>query len=160
MTVGVESAAEPVLRMMNRRMTLEQMTKALELLWHSNISVGTYWLIGHPGDNAQHAKFSLDVMRSFCETGLISDAGEIAQFIPYPGTRFFSDPEKYGVEILTHDWPKWDARGYYVLDPPEPVCQLKEFPAHDIKAFHQRFNRVDDFFDRSRTGFADRQRIQ
>ena len=47
-------------------------------------------------------------------------------FQPYPGTCFYTDPEKYGVEILETDWDRWNRFNSY------PVSQLKDFRADDI----------------------------
>ena len=143
--LGVESASEPVLKMSGRTMTLEQITRALELLREHGFGVRGNWIIGLPGDNPARAEFSLDTARSFYERELIRSS-IAAQFVPYPGTPFFHDPAQYGVEILTYDWEKWDARGLGILDAPEPVCQLTDFTADQIKVAHRKFNAVVQFF--------------
>ena len=143
--VGVESASEPVLRMAGRHMTLEQITRTLELIRDRGFRTKANWIVGLPGDNPARAEFSLVTARSFYERELIRSS-IAAQFVPYPGTPFFHDPAQYGVEILTYDWEKWDARGLGILDAPEPVCQLTDFTADQIKVAHRKFNAVVQFF--------------
>ena len=46
-------------------------------------------------------------------------------FTPYPGTPFFSQPEKHGVQILTTDWSRWRRSD-------RPVCELTDFSAGEI----------------------------
>jgi hypothetical protein len=60
----------------------------------------------------------------------------IRYFLPWPGTRFYEDPEKYGIEILVKNRADWD---YYEKEGNKhPMCQLKEFSAEEMSACYQR----------------------
>jgi len=50
---------------------------------------------------------------------------DLSIFTPYPGTPFFSHPEKYGVEILSKEWSLWRRSN-------RPIAQLTDYGADQI----------------------------
>ena len=57
---------------------------------------------------------------------------------PSGKVKFFKNPEKYGVEILTNDWSKW-SDDYN-------ICQLKDFPANEIISyFHETVGSIEKY---------------
>ncbi len=131
-SLGVESGSPTVRKRMNRHMPNEVITETCARLRRKNIDVHTYWIIGHPGDNPAEAEVSLKYLDYLYEKDLSTSSG-CMMFLPYPGTRFFREPEQHGVEILSLDWPKWDRHGEM------PPTQLTEFTAADIHSFYKRF---------------------
>jgi anaerobic magnesium-protoporphyrin IX monomethyl ester cyclase len=133
--LGVESASTQVLKFMNRTITPDQVTAACRLLRANGISVHTYWIIGHPGDTPAESDISFRFLKFLFEHDLTQTA-EAMIFQPYPGTRFFEAPEKYGVEILHYDWHRW------LRFQKDPVYQLADFSASEISAAWQRFDHL------------------
>ena len=124
--LGVESASPRVLKMMNRaNMGRKCVVDACRIIREKGIDVHTYWIVGHPGDTPEEAHDSLNFLVYLLENDLCQTA-EAMIFQPYPGTCFYTDPEKYGVEILETDWDSWNRFNSY------PVSQLKDFRADDI----------------------------
>lgn len=135
-SMGVESVSPRVLKMMNRRnLTRDRIIEACRILRAHDIHVHTYWIVGHPGDTLEESEDSFAFLRYLVENELCQTA-EAMIFQPYPGTCFFTEPEKYGVEILEPDWSRWrrfDGR---------PVHQLTDFTADDI---HWAWRRMDSY---------------
>ncbi len=132
--LGVESGSPTVRKRMGRFMSNDTITETCTRLRNKGIYVYTYWIIGHPGDNPQEAEISLNYLNYLHDNDL-SDNSDIMMFLPYPGTRFFQDPEKHGVEILSLDWSKWNR---FKEAPPS---QLAAFAAEDIHSFYRRSQR-------------------
>lgn len=135
-SMGVESVSPRVLKMMNRRnLSRDRIIEACRILRAHGVHVHTYWIVGHPGDAPEESEDSFAFLRYLMENELCQTA-EAMIFQPYPGTCFFAEPEKYGVEILEPDWGRWrrfDSR---------PVSQLNDFTAEDI---HAAWRRMDGY---------------
>lgn len=135
-SMGVESVSPKVLTMMNRaNLTRERIIDACRILRNNDMHVHTYWIVGHPGDTPEESEDSFKFLTYLIENDLCQTA-EAMIFQPYPGTCFFENPEKYGVEILEPDWSRWnrfDSR---------PISQLTDFPADEI---HAAWYRMDSF---------------
>lgn len=123
--LGVESASPKVLAAMNKRITFKQSEEACRRGTEAGLTVGSFWLVGHPGDSLRESEITLEAIHKIYSWGY-SALSEIAMFIPYPGTAISENPDAYGIDILTYDWEKWARFNT------EPVCQLKEFKKEDI----------------------------
>ncbi|MEN6475953.1 MAG: radical SAM protein [Syntrophaceae bacterium] len=133
-SMGVESVSPQVLKMMNRaNLNRDCIVDACRILRAQGVHVHTYWIVGHPGDTLEESEDSFAFLRYLIENELCQTA-EAMIFQPYPGTCFFAEPRKYGVEILEPDWNHWrrfDSR---------PVYQLTDFKAEDIQAAWRRMD--------------------
>ncbi|MBF0541975.1 MAG: radical SAM protein [Nitrospirae bacterium] len=123
--LGIESASPNVLKSMNKKITIDMARDACSLASNMGIIVGTFWIIGHPGDNIIESEKTINTISNFYKKGIMKSS-EIALFIPYPGSDIFINPQKYDLEILTYEWEKW---GRFNT---EPICELKEFKKDDI----------------------------
>jgi radical SAM superfamily enzyme YgiQ (UPF0313 family) len=124
--IGLESFSPQVLKMMNKKQDLKAITAGCRKLREAGIWLNTYWLIGHPGDTPAEAARTHAKFKDFCERRLIN-SGHAFIFVPYPGTEFFDDPERYGIRITTYEWDKWQRWTE------KPVSFLDEFSAADIE---------------------------
>ena len=123
---GIESGSEKVLKMMNKRITRDQIVDACKTAKDAGLNVNGFFIIGHPGDDLHEFEITYELAEYLLTRDLL-DGGVVAKFIPYPGTAPFRFQEKYGVEILSYDWSKWGRFGGYF-----PVSQLKGFSSEDI----------------------------
>lgn len=128
--MGIESGSPNVLKMMNKKIGPDQIISACTKLREHHLNVRSFWIIGHPGDNLAEAEYSLDLLQYLLNENLIQEAS-VEMFTPVPGTRFFEQPEKYGIEILLEDWSEW-------FMPDKPICRLKDFSEKDILATYHR----------------------
>lgn len=125
LVVGIESASPVVLKKMGKRIDMFQAMTALRAARKADLTVGSFWIIGHPGDTPVEADTSLEALQRFYAEGIVHNS-EIAMFIPYPGTVIFERPAQFGVRILTHDWERW---GRFNTD---PISELDDFRRADI----------------------------
>lgn len=143
--LGIESASPKVLKRMNKKIDRGKIIECCVALKKNNLKAHGLWMIGHPGDDPVEAQYSLDTLKYLLKEDLL-DKVEISLFTPCPGTDFFAHPEKHGIEILTHDWSKWNQ--YFIpltslmAGDYEPVVQLKDFPAEKIMKFYKEAHAI------------------
>lgn len=137
--LGVESASPKVLSAMNKKISMEQAEDACKRASKAGIKVGTFWIIGHPGDSPHEACITIGAIDRLYSLGHIHSS-EIAMFVPYPGTTVFENPDAYGMDILTYDWERW---GRFNT---EPVCQLKEFKKEEILSYWAEGQRIAEYW--------------
>jgi radical SAM superfamily enzyme YgiQ (UPF0313 family) len=92
--------------MMNKKTDREKIISCCVKLKENNLNSYGLWMIGHPGDNSVEAEYSLELLEYLLKQNLM-DRVSISVFAPCPGTAFFEQPEKYGIEILSDDWSGW-----------------------------------------------------
>jgi len=137
LVLGLESASPKVLKAMNKQTTIERGEDACAMATRKGLIVGTFWMIGHPGDSPVEAQITIDTIDRFYGEGIMG-ASEIALFVPYPGGAVFNDPGRFGVEILTYDWERWARFNT------QPVCQLEDFSKDEIIAAWKKAKGVDE----------------
>jgi radical SAM superfamily enzyme YgiQ (UPF0313 family) len=60
--LGTESGSQRILDEMDKRITVEQIKKAISALAYSGIKTTTYWVIGHPGETEEDFQATLDLI--------------------------------------------------------------------------------------------------
>jgi radical SAM superfamily enzyme YgiQ (UPF0313 family) len=137
--IGIESFSPRVLKMMNKHQSTETIRRCCELLERHGIWTNAYWLIGHPGDNPVEAERSFSQFKAFFELSLLK-SGHAFIFVPYPGTRYFTNPSEYGIIIGNADWSQW--RRWT----DSPASWLEDFSAARIsRAAQQAWKLLDDY---------------
>lgn len=122
--VGVESGSEKVLKEMRKGISPARMVDSLVLVRREGVEAHAFIIVGHPRDNVQEAEKSIAFIDDLFGRDLILSI-DPATFNPYPGTPYFSDPQKHGIQILTMDWRLWRRNN-------RPICQLDGFSANEI----------------------------
>lgn len=128
--LGIESGSPKVLKMMNKKTSRENIISVCTKLKEYNLNTLGFWIIGHPGDNPTEQELSLELLEYLLKRNLL-DKMVVSFFTPYPGTKFFAQPEKYGIEILTTKWSDW-------VDPIH-TCQLKDFSSEEMDLCYQKY---------------------
>ncbi len=148
LVLGVESASPRVLKKMGKRIKPEQATRALRRAAGSGLTIGTFWIVGHPGDNPAESDKTICAIDQYFREGIMHST-EIALFVPYPGTAIYDHPDRFGVEILTREWERW-ARFRTA-----PVSQLADFSKEEIQeAWARTSARAQMWQSRRATGLA------
>lgn len=91
---GFESGSQELLDKMNKKVTVEQNVKAIEMCREVGIISCAYMMFGFPGENEQ----TLQETKEFLLRAR-PDKSRISTFIPIPGTDVWENPSKYGVRI-------------------------------------------------------------
>lgn len=128
---GLESGSQTVLKAMNKHINFRQAREIFNLTHNAGLNTGVFWIIGHPGDSIKESELTIDLMTSLYSESLI-DTSRVYKFVPYPGTDYFLNPEKYDIEILHYNWERWgrcERQG---------VCQLKNFKEREIDMTYNR----------------------
>jgi radical SAM superfamily enzyme YgiQ (UPF0313 family) len=134
LSVGMESGSDVVLRAMNKGVTVADALVGLERVREAGISLSTFFIVGHPGDNAVESEVTLRFIDRLFQERLTTYV-DLSMFTPYPGTPYFHSAEKYGVSILTLDWSRWRRNN-------RPVSELADFRANEIYLAYLRTLRV------------------
>jgi len=100
---GIESAEDGVLDLLNKRTTVEKNAYALKMTKDKGFRTRAFIMTGLPGESAHSAEKMIDFLEK-----TKPDVVTLTSFIPLPGCDIYNNPDKYGVEILTKDWSKYD----------------------------------------------------
>lgn len=100
--LGVESADDRVLALVNKKETAQEHLKAVRTLKEAGIRAKTYFVTGLPGETDK----TIDLNKDFVKEAQI-DKWTVSTFTPYPGCPVFHRPGAYGVEIINFDWSRW-----------------------------------------------------
>jgi radical SAM superfamily enzyme YgiQ (UPF0313 family) len=65
--LGVESGSPSVLKMMNKKISVEQIKNSLVALATAGVKTTTYWIVGHPGETEEDFKMTLDVIAEMAD---------------------------------------------------------------------------------------------
>ena len=121
---GGESAVDSVLTHSNKKITREQMVKAFEMTKEAGIYVHTNWMVGLPRETRETEVETIDFVCNMTRRGL-TDTMDYFIMVPYPGTPISKNPEKFGIQVSSKNWRKYNE------DVP-PVCESKVFSRDEI----------------------------
>lgn len=102
------------------------------LSWLKSCDITTYgyFMLGMPGEDAESVGQTTDFVMHLLEIELL-DSVHLSIPVPYPGTPWYHSPEKYGLEILHHEfsryWMNCDPLGYG-----EPVFATDRLSETDV----------------------------
>jgi radical SAM superfamily enzyme YgiQ (UPF0313 family) len=99
MGLGVESAWQPSLEAINKRISLDKAREAIRVLKENDIEVRIYMILGLPGEPPDIVDRSWDFVQ---ETG--PDLVIASLFTVRPGTAVFNEPQRFGIRSIRTDW--------------------------------------------------------
>lgn len=102
MGLGVETADDYVLKLVNKKESVEDHFRAISLIKKFGMRAKVYWMVGLPGETWETIEKNKDFMRR-----AKPDKWTLSTFTPYPGCDIWKQPDRYGVKILTLDWDKY-----------------------------------------------------
>jgi len=107
-SLGFESCDNEILNFVSKNGTFEDRIKLAQSIRREmpNTVIKAYWLLGLPGTTQQSLKKELDGIRYVLEENIV-DLVSAKLFVPYPGTDFFTTPEKFDL-TLVKDFNKFD----------------------------------------------------
>ncbi len=100
--LGVESADNNVLKINNKRETVEQHKEAIKILKEAGLRTKPYWMTGLPGETDE----TIELNKQFMIDTQV-DKWTVSTFTPYPGCAIHENPDKFGVTIIEKDWSKY-----------------------------------------------------
>ena len=123
---GIESGNQEMLKRIRKGITLNQARYAAKCCKAEGIRTHASFMVGLPGETLETLNDSLNFAESLnIEYGFHFLA-------PFPGTTLREKIDDYDLEILSHDWTKYDAN--------QAIVRTKALTAKDIESF------VDNWF--------------
>jgi radical SAM superfamily enzyme YgiQ (UPF0313 family) len=122
--LGIESGSQEILDAIGKRITLEQVKKAVKILKDAGIQVLGSFIIGFLQDTTKTIKETIKFAKN-----LNLDYAQFSILTPYPGTPIFDYAKKNNM-LLTENWSKYTAI--------EPIIKIKEVSEKEIKALFQK----------------------
>ena len=111
--MGVESGDDEILTNIDKGITVEVVKRAVSIIKQAGISLGTYYILGHPGETVKTVKKTLKLAAE-----LNTDSIAVGLMVPYPGTRIFDMAARgeYNYRLLSRNWNEYDKYGGKVLE--------------------------------------------
>jgi radical SAM superfamily enzyme YgiQ (UPF0313 family) len=122
--LGIESGSQKILDAIGKRITLEQVKKAVKILKDAGIQVLGSFIIGFLQDTKETIKETIKFAKS-----LNLDYAEFSILTPYPGTPIFDYAKKNNM-LLTENWSKYTAI--------EPIVKIEGASEKEIKTLFQK----------------------
>ena len=111
--MGVESGDDEVLKAIGKKITVEQVRNAVDIIKHSGIRLGTYFILGHPGETKETVRKTVRLAAT-----LNTDTIAVGVMVPYPGTAIYSMAKRGegGYRLLSENWADYDKYGGKALE--------------------------------------------
>jgi anaerobic magnesium-protoporphyrin IX monomethyl ester cyclase len=102
LALGIESADEKVLRMMNKQLDLVEAKGFIRLLRETGIDIRIHLILGLPGETDDIVQKTQDFIDEANPSSVL-----LHLFCPMPGSRIFHHPEQFGIEIDSLRWNEY-----------------------------------------------------
>lgn len=126
--IGIESGAQRILDLIDKRITLDQSRAALASLAYAGIKTTTFWIIGHPGETEEEFQMTLDFVEE------LKDYIYEAEFNPF---FYFYGGQSHGDEWAKKSAPLYPAWARDMLVSQTFVLQVE--PSREVT--YSRLNR-------------------
>lgn len=118
--LGIESASQKILDSIGKRITINQIVRAVKALKDAGIQTLGSFIIGFPEETLETAEKTISFAKKL---GL--DYAQFSILTPYPGTPIYEYANKNGL-LITKDWSKFNAI--------EPVMKIKNLTLQQLKS--------------------------
>ncbi len=139
---GIESGNPEMLKRVRKGITLDQARNATRYCKEVGILPHASFIVGLPGENHQTLKDTSEFAES-----LEIDYGH-HMLAPFPGTTVREEIDKYDLEILAHDWDRYDANRAIVrtsaLSDDEMNAFLEDFEKPRLEEWEQTKRRCSE----------------
>ena len=88
---GIESGSQEILALINKRISLDQIRKAVEMTREAGIHSKGFFIIGHPAETRESIKRTIDFA-----IGLSLDDISVCLMTPFPGTELYERAAEFG----------------------------------------------------------------
>lgn len=114
--VGAESGDNRILKIINKRVTVEEVYASCQTAKNLGFRVITYWMIGLPGETEDTARQTIRVISDLMQHGL-TDLAELCICVPYPGTALHNRYQEFKISI-------------------DKACDYANFLENDLSCMH------------------------
>ena len=138
LSMGVESASQQVLDIVDKRITLDQVRQTVRQCRENDIRVQIGLILGLPGEPQN----IVELTRSFVDE-LTPDVVMLAAFCPYPGSPIAEDPGYYGIRWLDRDYRHYAHLVYRFGDREDDPAMGLPFEYEPVNRWGQTFSRKE-----------------
>jgi radical SAM superfamily enzyme YgiQ (UPF0313 family) len=135
MAFGIESGNPEILKIIDKRITLDEARKAVALCRKYAINSLCSYIFGHPGDTRATMEDTLSVA-----VELDSDYANFCVLVPMPGSKLFDDLLREG-KVKLDNWDRYLAHGKKSLDLSLCEASPKELQNMQKRAFRRFYFR-------------------
>ena len=143
--MGVESGDDEILANINKGITVEVVKRAISIIKQAGISLGTYYILGHPGETVKSVKKTVKLAAE-----LNTDSIAVGLMVPYPGTKIYDMAcnGKKGYRLLSKNWTEYDKYGGKVLEIDGlPYAELVKWQQRTYLLLFLKNGRLKDCFE-------------
>lgn len=106
---GIEDPCDEVLRINGKRISVNDMYRAIGAAKAAGLKIRLFLMIGLPGQDENTSKRINDFIDS-----TEPDAVDLSTFVPFPGCDIYNHPDKYGITLKNVPWDDYVfTRGLY-----------------------------------------------
>ena len=102
LAVGVERVSPEALKIINKKLNLDESKSYLRLLRESGIDVRIHFILGLPGEPDDIVRRTLEFINEVEPNSVL-----LTLLCPLPGTEIYNNPEQYGIKYISKDWDKY-----------------------------------------------------
>ena len=101
-SIGVESGSNTILTKMNKGLTKEKIKEGIINAHKAGLIIRIYLIVGFPGESEETINETINLLDN-----LPFDEFVVYPLIPYPGTKIFDEPDKFGIKHIDKDYSKY-----------------------------------------------------
>lgn len=111
--MGAESGDDEVLKAINKRVTVDEIRRAANIIKKAGISLDVCYILGHPNETSETMRKTINLAAE-----LNTEAAAFSLMVPFPGTKIFDMAVKGEgcYRLLTQDWSAYEKYGAKVLE--------------------------------------------
>lgn len=94
--IGVESASQAVLNLINKRIDLDKARDYIGLLHRHGIGVRLHFILGLPGEDESIAEKTIAFINDTSPRSVL-----LSLLVPRPGSEFYENPRKFGMNLYS-----------------------------------------------------------
>ncbi|MFC1721783.1 B12-binding domain-containing radical SAM protein [Patescibacteria group bacterium] len=140
-SIGIETLNNKALALLGKNCSAEAEVAACKEIKKSAAAyLKSYWIVGLPGEDPKSLEANNRGIKTMLGHNVVDQVCNHL-LVPYPGTDFFSTPEKYGIRIKHHDWAHYEGRSFPL------VYELENISSDEIYEFFLQANESElDFY--------------
>ena len=140
---GVESGNPEMLQRIRKKITLDQVRQAVRLCNEVGMIAHTSFIVGLPGETME----TLEETKQFA--GSLGSLYGYHFLSPFPGTTVREEVDQYDLEILTHDWSRYDANS--------AIVKTSRLSPEQINAFVAEYDReINEVWEKQVRGYREK----
>jgi radical SAM superfamily enzyme YgiQ (UPF0313 family) len=122
---GFEAGNDAILESINKKATTKQMEEAVKLYLEFSIIPHGNFMVGFPDDTRETIRDTVNFAKKLKRIGAECD---IAALTPFPGTYFYENAEKLGIQLHSDNWDD------FVLH--NPIISTRNLSLDELRSIH------------------------